>query len=227
MYLLEEAEFLSNHIDYLKKNIQHIQSGGAGELRIGFVGSAMNSVIPGLIASIQEKIPGMHTELTELPNQVQIDRVRNDTLDIGFIRSMRLPNGLEKKHVFKETFSLVLPISHELNQQNFRSVKQLQEESFILFSSQYSHGYFEKIMSIFEDQGFSPKVAHQSVHANTIFRLVEQNLGIGIVPTSLTHGFALNFKCIDLKDIHQRTKLTAIWKKGHKNRLLKSFIELI
>ena len=61
MYLLEEAEFLSNHIDYLKKNIQHIQSGGAGELRIGFVGSAMNSVIPGLIASIQEKIPGMHT----------------------------------------------------------------------------------------------------------------------------------------------------------------------
>lgn len=227
MYLLEEAEFLSNHIDYLKKNIQHIQSGGAGELRIGFVGSAMNSVIPGLIASIQEKIPDMHTELTELPNQVQIDRVRNDTLDIGFIRSMRLPNGLEKKHVFKETFSLVLPISHELNQQNFRSVKQLQEESFILFSSQYSHGYFEKIMSIFEDQGFSPKVAHQSVHANTIFRLVEQNLGIGIVPTSLTHGFALNFKCIDLKDIHQRTKLTAIWKKGHKNRLLKSFIELI
>ena len=129
---------------------------------------------------------------------------------------MRLPNGLEKKHVFKETFSLVLPISHELNQQNFRSVKQLQEESFILFSSQYSHGYFEKIMSIFEDQGFSPKVAHQSVHANTIFRLVEQNLGIGIVPTSLTHGFALNFKCIDLKDIHQRTKLTAIWKKGIK-----------
>ena len=88
MYLLEEAEFLSNHIEYLKKNIQHIQSGGAGELRIGFVGSAMNSVIPGLIASIQEKIPGMHTELTELPNQVQIDRVRNDTLDIGFIRSI-------------------------------------------------------------------------------------------------------------------------------------------
>ena len=138
----------------------------------------------------------MHTELTELPNQVQIDRVRNDTLDIGFIRSMRLPNGLEKKHVFKETFSLVLPISHELNQQNFRSVKQLQEESFILFSSQYSHGYFEKIMSIFEDQGFSPKVAHQSVHANTIFRLVEQNLGIGIVPTSLTHGFALNLNAL-------------------------------
>jgi DNA-binding transcriptional LysR family regulator len=227
MYLLEEAEFLSNHIEYLKKNIQHIQSGEAGELRIGFVGSAMNSVIPGLIASIQEKIPGMHTELTELPNQVQIDRVRNNTLDIGFIRSMRLPDGLEKKHIFEETFSLVLPIGHELNQQNFKSVKQLQEESFILFSSQYSHGYFEKIMSIFEDQGFSPKVAHQSVHANTIFRLVEQNLGIGIVPTSLTKGFSLNFKCIDLKDIHQRTKLTAIWKKGHRNQLLKNFVELI
>ncbi|MGB0346751.1 MAG: LysR family transcriptional regulator [Balneolaceae bacterium] len=226
-YLLDETQYIFNHLDFIKKNIKHIDAGDVGELRIGFVGSAMNSVIPELISSIQKKTPGIHTELTELPNQVQIDRIRKDELDIGFIRSMRLPDGLKKKSVFEETFSLVLPSNHELNQKNFKSVKQLQDESFILFSSQYSHGYFEKIMSIFEDQGFTPKVAHQSVHANTIFRLVEQNLGIGIVPTSLSKGFALDFKRIELTTIPQRTTLSAIWKKDHRNQLLDSFLELL
>lgn len=226
-YLLDETQYIFNHLDFIKKNIKHIDAGDVGELRIGFVGSAMNSVIPELISSIQKKTPGIHTELTELPNQVQIDRIRKDELDIGFIRSMRLPDGLKKKSVFEETFSLVLPSNHDLNQKNFKSVKQLQDESFILFSSQYSHGYFEKIMSIFEDQGFTPKVAHQSVHANTIFRLVEQNLGIGIVPTSLSKGFALDFKRIELTTIQQRTTLSAIWKKDHRNQLLDSFLELL
>ncbi len=226
-YLLDEAEYVFNHLNFIKKNIQHIDSGDEGELRIGFVGSAMHTVIPGLISSVQKENPGIHTELTELPNQDQIDRIRNDELDIGFIRSMRLPEGLEKKNVYEETFSLVLPSDHRLNRTNFESVKQLENESFILFSSQYSHGYFEKIMSIFEDQGFSPKVAHQSVHANTIFRLVEQKLGIGIVPTSLTDGFALDFKRIELTNIPQRTTLSAIWKKDHRNQLLTSFLELL
>lgn len=225
-YLLEEAQYFFNHLEFLKKNIRHIGSGDAGELRIGFVGSAMNSIIPDLISTIQQKFPGIHTELTELPNQEQIDRIRKDELDIGFIRSMRLPEGLQKKHVFEETFSIVLPNNHPINKQNFESVKQLREESFILFSSQYSHGYFEKIMSIFEDQGFTPKVAHESVHANTIFRLVEQNLGIGIVPTSLTKGFSLNFRCVELTDIPQRTVLSAIWKREHRNKLLMYFLDL-
>ncbi len=226
-YLLDEVDYVFNHLSFVKKNIKYINAGDVGVLRIGFVGSAMNTVIPGLISAIQEETPGIHTELTELPNQVQIDKIRKDELDIGFIRSMRLPEGLQKKSVLEETFSLVLPKDHVLNQENFKSVKQLQNESFILFSSQYSHGYFEKIMSIFEDQGFSPKVAHQSVHANSIFRLVEQNLGIGIVPTSLTIGFDLNFKRIELTKIPQRTILSAIWKKEHRNQLLTRLLELL
>lgn len=226
-YLQEEAQFLFNHLDFVRKNIRHIEHGDVGEIRIGFVGSAMNSIIPNLISEIQKMTPGLHTALTELPNQEQIDRIRNDQIDIGFIRTMRLPDGLEKKDVLEETFSLVLPAVHELDQTNFKSVSQLKDENFILFSSQYSHGYFEKIMSIFEDEHFTPKVAHESVHANTIFRLVEQNLGIGIVPSSLTQGYSLNIKSIELTSIQQRTTLSAIWKKDHHNPLLQKLLALI
>lgn len=226
-YLLDETRYMFNHLEFVKQNILHLEQGDEGELRIGFVGSAMQSVIPALLKEINSRSPGIHTVLTELPNQEQVDRIRNDQLDIGFIRTMRLPEGLNKTDVFEEAFCLVLPADHPLDEHNFTSVKDLQNEQFILFSSQYSHGYFDKIMSIFEDQGFNPKVAHESVHANTIFRLVENGLGIGIVPSSLKHGFDLNIRFIELSDIPQRTILSAIWKTDSRNPILNKVTSLI
>jgi len=226
-YLVDEARFMFNHLEFVKETIGHITQGDRGELRIGFVGSAMQSVIPELLKQIDAESPGIHSILTELPNQEQIDRIRNDQLDLGFIRTMRLPEGLNKHDVFEEAFCLVLPENHPVNQNNFTSVLDLKEESFILFSSQYSHGYFDKIMSIFEDQGFNPKVAHESVHANTIFRLVENGLGIGIVPSSLKHGFNLNIKFIELTGIPQRTTLSAIWKSDSRNPILNGVLTFL
>lgn len=226
-YLLDEAHFLLKHLDFVQQNINHIDSGKAGELRIGFVGSAMQSVIPDLLKQINKKYPSIHAVLTELPNQEQINRVRNDHLDLGFIRSMRLPADLNKIDVYEENFCLVLPKDHPISMANFNGVEDLRDESFILFSSQYSHGYYEKILSIFEDKGFSPKVAHESVHANTIFRLVENKLGIGIVPSSLKKGFDLDIKFIELTNIPQRTVLSAIWKTNSRNPLLANVIKFL
>jgi DNA-binding transcriptional LysR family regulator len=226
-YLLKESQFLFDHLGFIKDNIRHIAKGDEGEIRIGFVGSAMQSVIPSLLKKINKDSPGIHFVLTELTNQDQVDKIRNDQLDLGFIRTMRLPEGLNKLDVFEETFCLVLPKSHSISSKNFKDISDLKEEDFILFSSQYSHGYYDKIMSIFEDQGFTPKVAHESVHANTIFRLVENELGIGIVPSSLKQGFDLNIKFIDLKKIPQRTTLSAIWKEESRNPILEKVIRTL
>ncbi len=226
-YLLAESNQLFEHLEFVKDNLRHIQNGDRGELRIGFVGSAMQSVIPELLKHINTESPGIHTVLTELPNQQQIDMLKTDQLDVGFIRTLRLPSGIEKLDVLEENFCLVVPEQYPLDQHSFSSVSDLKDESFILFSSQYSHGYFDKIMSIFEDAGFSPQVAHESVHASSIFRLVEHGLGIGIVPSSLKQGFNLNIKFIELTQIHQRTTLSAVWKTNHRNPLVDRVIPLL
>lgn len=226
-YLLRECSLLFDHLEFVKDNLKHIQHGDDGELRIGFVGSAMQSVIPDLLTQINAESPGIHSVLTELPNQQQIDMLKNDQLDLGFIRTLRLPSGIEKLDVLEETFCLVLPADHPLDQDHFRTVSDLRDEAFILFSSQYSHGYFDKIMSIFEDAGFTPQVAHESVHAASIFRLVEHGLGIGIVPSSLKHGFDLNIKFIELNRIPQRTVLSAVWKSNHRNPLVDRVIPIL
>tara|TARA_Y100001968_G_scaffold324346_1_gene363487 strand:+ start:857 stop:1744 length:888 start_codon:yes stop_codon:yes gene_type:complete len=226
-YLKKEVEFILNHLDQTKKQVKLIGSGQMGEVRIGFLGSAMQSVVPDLLLQLKEKFPGVHTTLEELSNRAQINAILADRLDLGFVRLARVPKGLEVKPVFEDTFSLVLPADHPLGERDFKHIGQVSNEDFILFSQDYSPMYYDTVLSICEDSGFVPNVSHKSVHAQTIFKLVENKLGIAIVPTTLQHGFQMKVKFIEMKNIQQRAVLSMVWKSDNRNPALQNCMDLL
>ena len=226
-YLKGEVEFILNHLALTQKQLKSIGEGNLGEVRIGFLGSAMQTVIPKLLLQLKKSYPGIKTSLQELSNRAQVDAILKDKLDIGFVRLARVPKGIQIAPVHKDTFSVVLPKNHNLKTRNFKHMGQLREEEFILFSQEYSSLYYDTVMSICEDAGFSPKISHKSVHAQTIFKLVENSLGIAIVPTSLQHGFQMDVKFIELKKIPQKAVLSVIWKKDNRNPALQNCMDLV
>ena len=227
VYLKSELEFILNHLELTKKQIKSIGEGKIGEIRIGFLGSAMQNVIPELLVKLKNQYPGIKANLEELSNNAQVNAVLHDKLDIGFVRLARVPKSIQIKTVFEDSFSVVLQKNHPLTKNAFKSVAQLSNENFILFSQDYSPLYYNTVMSICEDEGFSPKISHKSVHAQTIFKLVENNMGIAIVPTSLQYGFQMDVEFIELDAIRQRAVLSVIWKKDNRNPALQRCAELL
>ncbi|MEL7148112.1 MAG: LysR family transcriptional regulator, partial [Bacteroidota bacterium] len=53
-YLKQEVDFIFNHLDFVKQQLALLDKGHEGELRIGFLGSAMQNVIPDLLANLNE-----------------------------------------------------------------------------------------------------------------------------------------------------------------------------
>lgn len=226
-YLKGTVEDIFKQLKEAKRQLQLIGDGDTGELRIGFLGSAMQNVIPRLLVSVKEKYPKIKTSLEERSNLEQVDAILNNELDIGFVRLDRVPAALEMHTVFEDTFSLVLPESYPMLTREYNGMERFSEDDFILFSQEYSPYYYDTIMSICADAGFKPKVSHKSVHAHTIFKLVENKLGIAIVPTALQAGFQMRVKFIELKDIKQRARLSVIWKKENANPVLKNCMDLL
>lgn len=224
-YLKGEVEFVLNHLELTRKQLQSISAGNRGEVRIGFLGSAMQRVIPELLLQLKRSYPGIKTSLEELSNRAQVDALMKDKLDIGFVRLARVPEGIEIAPVHEDSFSIVLPKDHVLNAKNFQTMAQLREEDFILFTPEYSPLYYDTVISICEDAGFRPKVSHKSVHAQTIFKLVENYLGIAIVPTSLQYGFQMNVKFIELKKVPQKAVLSVVWKSDNRNPVLQNCMD--
>ncbi len=227
VFLEEELQSLFNHLDYIQRQLKYIDRGHAGEIRIGFLGSAMQRIIPDLLVALKNTYPEIHTSLEEMANHQQVEAMLQDRLDMGFVRLPSVPEVLVQKNLHTDTFCLVVPKSHWLNRENFRSIRQVSDEQFILFTSDYSPHYFETIRSIFKDAGFEPHISHKTVHAQTIFKLVEQELGIAIIPHSLQHGFDLKIKVLSIPNIGQTSTLSAIWNRNNHNPCLSKMVEII
>ena len=226
-FLQRELQLVLQQLDQAILQSQQISDGLAGSIRIGYVGSAMQNILPELLPIFRKDLPGIQLSFQELDNRKQIDGLLSKELDLGFVRLQKVPASLQTKAVWQENFALVVPQDFHLQQHNFRDITQLQEESFILFEESYSPSYYATVMSIFADHNFTPTVEHKTVHANTIFRLVENGFGISLVPSSLQKGYDLKVHFIELHNIRQRAVLSMVWNSENANPVLPKIREIV
>jgi hypothetical protein len=102
---------------------------------------------------------------------------------------------LVQKSVYEDCYTLVLPRFYHLNINNLKIFRPAVDESFILSSSDYSPHYFDAIISLFRDAEFEQIISQKSIQTQIIYKLVEQNISIAIVPHFPQYGliFILNF----------------------------------
>jgi DNA-binding transcriptional LysR family regulator len=226
-YLKEEFTLQLKPLSHTLDTAKLLQDGKKGALKIGYVGSAMQDVIPNLLLRFEKNHPNILFNLKEIDNQKQLDGLLDYSLDIGFVRLERVPRTLNIKTILKENFCLVLPKNHLISENNFKSLDQFRAESFILFDAKYSASYYEKVMQIFDDCGFAPLISHNTIHSSSIFKLVENNFGISIVPKSLAQKRGHQIKFIELNMISQKTILSVIWNQKNTNPILNAVLELL
>jgi len=232
--LTPAGEYLKKEITQNLKNLEQalnyaklLQEGKLGELKFGYVGSAMQNIIPNILVDFKNEFPNVTFGLKEMDNQKQIENLLSNDIDIGFVRLDRVPRGIAIKPILKEPFCLVLPKNHPVDTTNFKGLHQLKDEPFISFDPSYSPSYYEKIMQIFDESGFSPIISHNTIHAASIYKLVENNFGLSIVPKSLQNGYNLDVKFIELNKVSQRTTLSAVWNKSNRSPIVTSLINTI
>tara|TARA_R110001583_G_scaffold21807_2_gene82470 strand:+ start:10854 stop:11747 length:894 start_codon:yes stop_codon:yes gene_type:complete len=227
LYLQKELKNTFKQLDDILEHAKLVNDGLDGNLKLGYVGSAMQIVIPDLLLKYKNKHPHVLFSLNEMDNEKQIQALLNREIDVGFVRMERVPRGINLHPIFEDTFSLVLPKGHPLNESNFEDLSQFKDEAFILFESSYSESYHEKVMQIFDHSNFSPIISHQTVNASSIFRLVEKEFGVAIVPTSLKLGYDMDIKFIELNNIPQRTTLRMVWNNMNTNPVLDNLINTL
>ncbi len=227
IFLKEE---LKGYFSGLEKIINHaklLNEGIVGELRFGYVGSAMQEIIPNLLLKFKEELPKIQYNFKEMDNQNQIESLVSNHIDIGFMRLDQVPIGLNSFPVLSEPFCLVLPESNLWNISSTNGLRALQEESFILFDPKYSPSYFAKVMDIFKFSGFKPNVTHNTIHASSIFTLVQKGFGISLVPKSLKAEHYQGIRFVDLDYLPQRTVLSAVWSESNRNPILNSLLLIL
>lgn len=225
--LVKEATVILQQVDLSMERWQLSLDGVMGQLKIGFVGSAMQRYLPPIIKKFSVTHSKINFFLEEFTNTEQLKGLEMEQLDIGFMRSNKVPSDIHIKSVYSENFSLVLPLDHAIDAFNFKNLGEFSEEYFVLFPNENSPMYFQQIQNLCADYGFSPRISHKSIHGPTIFKLVENGMGIAIVPNSLRDEYNYKIKFIELDMVAYKTELFAAWRKDNENPALQFFLEMI
>lgn len=206
-FLKDEATKLFQHVELIKNHIRLLGEGHAGQIKIGYVGSAMHSVLPEVLKVIQKELPDIHTSMFELRNLDQIAALKDGSLDIGFIRTPITLEGLHINPIFSETLSVILPRSHPLAKSKRLKLSDLSSEPFISFCRECAPGLFDCIIGLCNKEGFSPRIIHESSQINSVVRLVESGLGYSIVPSSVKQGYNIKVQFHELANYPERAEL--------------------
>lgn len=226
-FFREKILLIINELEVVKNKVKLIENGLKGEVRIGYVGSCIHTFLPKLLSELHEQQPQIQTYLSEMTTASQLRALQKGELDIAFVRNPPPNKHLAQRLIFRETFSLILPQNHALDETQFRNMAQLADEAFILPTQNDGDLYQKLQWSICEEAGFTPKIAHETVHGYTTIKLVENGLGISIIPTSFKTVTHAAIKFIELKNIWQKPEITATWNLQNLNPSLKYLLKLV
>lgn len=210
----DAAQALLARADEARLLAREIEAGAVGRLRVGFVGSVLFSGLPGWLARFQAEHPRIEVALSELNSQEQVDALMRDELDLGFVHTPRLPDGLRAELLHEDAFLCCLPAAHALARRRKVALLELRDEPFVLFSRRASPDYFARIMAMCGALGFSPRVRHEVRHWLSVVSMVGQGMGVAVVPAPLQRAGMAGVVFRPLADAPMRSPVYCAWKAG-------------
>lgn len=211
VYFKQAAQQTLDQLNYAITRAKQIHNGEAGEIRIGYTHSIVQSILPGIIKEIRSEFPDVKTVLREMNNVEQYRDLTEQKIDIGFATNPIVPENLKSKVFFKDVFVAVLPSNHHLLREQKFDLSALANEPFILPHAVEGSDYVYTVESICLDAGFVPNVVHHTSSVSSALKLVEAGLGVTIEPKASLSGQHLAIKYIELDNISQKVQSTILW----------------
>lgn len=159
--------------------------GKLGLLRIGFISTAGNEIVPGIIREFRELHPQVEFSLRNILTMDQIEMLNDGKIDIGFLR-LPISNdwGLEVVPVHKERFVLVVPAAHKLANRRRVRLSELANQDFVMYERKHAPGFHDLLLGMLRDAGIVPRVCQNAGEMPTLIALVDSGAGIAILPAS-------------------------------------------
>lgn len=192
--------------------VKRIAASASGLVRVGFTPAMLFRGLPDAITRLRRRYPGVDIQMIERNSAQQVEAVVEEKLDVGFIHSMPLPEGIESLVLSEESFLCCLPAHHALAAQRAVAIKALANEPIILFGRELAPHYYDRIVSLFHHEDVDPNICHEVSHWLTILALVANDMGVALVPQSLAKAGFSNVRFLALEDETTRHQSHCIWR---------------
>jgi DNA-binding transcriptional LysR family regulator len=159
--------------------VEEVRSGSAGRLTIGAAPAVSTYVLPAMLHRFQAKHPAVRLVVRSGHSEEVLQMVLRDEVEIGLMRPIQHPE-ITATLLYEDELTLVVHRGHRFAAAGHVRMAELASEHLILFDRTSS--YHELTSAIVRQAGISPRGRLEVDNIDAAKRMVEQRLGIALLP---------------------------------------------
>jgi DNA-binding transcriptional LysR family regulator len=222
---LAEARAILERVGRAGDLVRALGQGMQGRLLVGISGSLLYREVASIIAEFQANRPMVEVVLHELSAVEQIDKLTHGQLDVAFVHGSKAPLKLKSIPLQNDVFVLCLPERHPLAARSEVDLREVGDESFVMFSREAAPSNHDNVIAIFSNAGVHPRTVHMARTWMTIISTVAQVGGVAIVPKSMEKAQIAGVRYVPLTSISPISPAMLIWNPEASSAELEKFLE--
>jgi DNA-binding transcriptional LysR family regulator len=185
--------------EQMMQEVSKINGLETGIVRIGTLPSVSIQWLPKIIKQFNKEFPHIEIRLFE-GDYDEIDQwILDGTIDFGFM-SLPVSKAYEVIPLKKDKLLCIVPDTHPLARQELMHLEQLNDEAFIMPKSSID----KDVHRILKEHKIKPKIKYEIAEDQAIIAMVQNGLGISILPEMILYRIPENIRILPLEDDYYR-----------------------
>lgn len=215
--LLREARSVLAQAERAVDAVHRAARGEGGELRVGFLPSVANYLLPPVVRAFRERHPDVALRVEDAAIAELIAGVREGRLDAGLSRPP-LVADLASEVILREPVAAVLPEDHRLAERSELALADLEREPWVLTPRESWPPWHRKYDEDFARAGYRPRVVERAATPQSLLALVAAGVGVTRLPLSSRTLRDSGVKFVPLTG--EETTVVLVWREAAHNAAL-------
>jgi DNA-binding transcriptional LysR family regulator len=223
--IVVEAQQILGQVDHFLSVTSKVSAGTIGRLSVA--GQAvLNDELVRTLRIFARQYPGVHIQLHFMNTAQQIESLRDEQVDIGFLHLPVEYSDLTLEPIKREPLWLALPREHMLAKQKNVKLVSLVEQPFIMFARRSNPGLHDVIVAACRNAGFSLNVVHEVDNSIAAMTLVSAGLGLAFCSPSWRQLWPdVEFR--PFRDTVPALEYAVAYRRGAQSPALDSFLKVV
>jgi DNA-binding transcriptional LysR family regulator len=208
--------------------VDEVRNVQLGSLRVGSAITISTYVLPKILHTFTQRFPGLDVVIRTGRSEQVLQMLLTDEIQVAIARSLAIPE-IESVHLYDDEIVLAVYPEHPFAESGKATVAHAAMEPIVLFDRGSS--YYGLINNFFRQAGVIPNVAMELDSLEATKRMVEEGLGIALVPLAtidreLAAGVLVKVHIIDADPVSRPISL--MYRKNRKRpRTAQAFIDTL
>jgi DNA-binding transcriptional LysR family regulator len=178
---LPEAKRILENMELATNIARRVHQGLEGTLVIGSTASALFILLPEIIERFKARQPNIRVEVRHLTTAEQEVALERREIHGGICHPPVSNEKLQAEMLVTLPFSLVMPTDHKLAGRKTVHLRDLQNETAILFPRQVGPILYDSMIALFRQEGFLPERIVEASPVQSIIAMAACGTGVGFV----------------------------------------------